>query len=57
MSVSPSESASPSTQPFVLVIIWTRVQLQFNSRVVSKKRQNFTESGGRGKISFFTYYE
>ena len=41
----------------VLVIIWTRVQLQFNSRVVSKKWQNFIESGGRGKISFFTYYE
>ena len=30
---------------FVLVIIWTRVQLLFNSRVVSKKLQNFTESG------------
>ena len=35
---------------FVLVIVWTRVQLTINSRVVSTKTSKLSESVGRGTI-------
>ena len=34
----------------VLVIVWTRVQLTINSRVVSTKTSKLSESVGRGTI-------
>ena len=36
--------------PHVLVIVWTRVQLTINSRVVSTKTSKLSESVGRGTI-------
>ena len=40
----------PSNYLFVLVIVWTRVQLTINSRVVSTKTFKLSESVGRGTI-------
>ena len=47
---SPQEVKDAINNLYVLVIVWTRVQLTINSRVVGTKTSKLSESVGRGTI-------